>query len=113
MSKDFESRIDALFQLPLDEFTAARNALAKEAGKDAPALKQLTKPPVAAWAVNQLYWERRDDYEALGGHMEHIFSLEQALARGAWQEDGAPLARQWVVMDDANPWPLGHAPMLG
>ena len=56
---------------------------------------------------------RRDDYEALGGHMEHIFSLEQALARGAWQEDGAPLARQWVVMDDANPWPLGHAPMLG
>lgn len=56
---------------------------------------------------------RRDDYAALGGHMEHIFSLEQALARGAWQEDGAPLARQWVVMDDANPWPLGHAPMLG
>ena len=56
---------------------------------------------------------RRDAYEALGGHMEHIFSLEQALARGAWQEDGAPLARQWLVMDDANPWPLGHAPMLG
>jgi len=56
---------------------------------------------------------RRDDYQALGGHMEHIFSLEQALSRGAWQEDGAPLARQWVVMDDANPWPLGHPPMLG
>jgi hypothetical protein len=56
---------------------------------------------------------RREDYQALGGHMEHIFSLEQALARGAWQEDGAPLARQWVVMDDANPWPLGHPPMLG
>jgi NADH pyrophosphatase NudC (nudix superfamily) len=56
---------------------------------------------------------QRADYEALGGHMEHIFSLEQALARGAWQEDGAPLARQWLVMDDANPWPLGHAPMLG
>jgi hypothetical protein len=56
---------------------------------------------------------RRDDYAALGGHMEHIFSLEQALARGAWQEDGAPLARQWLVMDDANPWPLGHPPMLG
>ncbi|MDP9920316.1 hypothetical protein J2W24_005998 [Variovorax boronicumulans] len=56
---------------------------------------------------------RRDDYEALGGHVEHIFPLEQALARGAWQEDGAPLARQWLVIDDANPWPLGHAPMLG
>jgi hypothetical protein len=56
---------------------------------------------------------RQSDYQALGGHMEHIFSLEQALARGAWQEDGAPLARQWLVMDDANPWPLGHVPMLG
>ena len=56
---------------------------------------------------------RRDDYEALGGHVEHIFPLEQALARGAWQEDGAPLARQWLAVDDANPWPLGHAPMLG
>ncbi|MFH0134061.1 6-hydroxynicotinate reductase [Variovorax sp. VaC1] len=56
---------------------------------------------------------RRDDYEALGGHMGHIFSLEQALARGAWQEDGAPLARQWLAIDEANPWPLGHAPMLG
>jgi hypothetical protein len=56
---------------------------------------------------------RQSDYQALGGHMEHIFSLEQALARGAWQEDGAPLARQWLAMDAANPWPLGHAPMLG
>jgi hypothetical protein len=45
--------------------------------------------------------------------MGHIFSLEQALSRGAWQEDGAPLARQWLVVDEANPWPLGHAPMLG
>jgi hypothetical protein len=56
---------------------------------------------------------RREDYAALGGHMEHVFSLEQALARGAWQNDGAPLARQWLRMDDANPWPLGQPPMLG
>ena len=63
MDKDLDTRIDALYRLPLDEFTAARNALAKETG-DA-AVKQLTKPPVAAWAVNQLYWGRRDDYDAL------------------------------------------------
>lgn len=63
--KDLESRIDALYKLPLDEFTAARNALAKEAGKDGSGVKQLTKPPVAAWAVNQLYWKGRDDYDAL------------------------------------------------
>lgn len=56
---------------------------------------------------------RRDDYEALGGHMAHIFSLAQALERGAWQDDGAPLARQWLTLDAANPWPLGQPPMLG
>ncbi|MDQ3953583.1 MAG: hypothetical protein M3279_11585, partial [Actinomycetota bacterium] len=50
---------DDLYGLPLEEFTAARNALAKsledegradEAGR----VKKLKKPPVSAWAVNQL-----------------------------------------------------------
>lgn len=60
-----DEAIDRLFQLPLAEFTAARNALAKEAGPDGPAIKALSKPPVAAWAVNQLYWKDRDRYDAL------------------------------------------------
>jgi len=49
--------IDHLYQLPLDEFTAARNTLAKESG-DA-TVKKLEKPSLAAWAVNQLYWRER------------------------------------------------------
>jgi hypothetical protein len=56
---------------------------------------------------------RLDDYAALGGHTGHVFPLEQALARGAWQDDGAPLSRQWLAIDEANPWPLGQPPMLG
>ena len=56
---------------------------------------------------------RQSDYAALGGHMEHVFSLEQALARGAWHNDGAPQARRWEAIDPANPWPIGQAPMLG
>lgn len=60
-----ESEIDELFQLPLNEFTAARNALAKSAGKDGAAIRALTKPPLAAWAVNQVYWKDPDTYEAL------------------------------------------------
>ena len=31
-SPSLDTEIDRLYQLPLDEFTAARNALAKEAG---------------------------------------------------------------------------------
>ncbi len=60
-----ESDIDGLFQLPLNEFTAARNALARAAGKDGAAIRELSKPPLAAWAVNQLYWKDPDTYEAL------------------------------------------------
>jgi DNA repair exonuclease SbcCD ATPase subunit len=61
-----DAEIDNLYQLPLDEFTAARNALAKDAGPQAAAeIRALQKPPVAAWAVNQLYWKRRPVYDAL------------------------------------------------
>lgn len=64
------SDVDALFKLPLGEFTAARNALAaqlKKAGKqaDAAEVKALTKPSVSAWAVNQLYWRQRGLFDRL------------------------------------------------
>ena len=52
---------DQLYQLPLDDFTAARNTLAKETGDHA--IKKLEKPNLAAWAVNQLYWHQRKLYD--------------------------------------------------
>ena len=57
-----DEEIDDLFRLPLAEFTSARNALAaqlKKAGRtdEADRVKSLAKPPVTAWAVNQLYWK--------------------------------------------------------
>lgn len=60
-ASNVDAEIDALFQLPLAEFTAARNALAKRLkgeGQplDAERVKALAKPPAPAWAVNQLYW---------------------------------------------------------
>jgi hypothetical protein len=57
--------LDRLYQLPLTEFTAARNDLAKRAGARAADVKQLAKPPIAAWAVNQLHWKDRRTYDAL------------------------------------------------
>jgi hypothetical protein len=55
------SDVDALFKLPLGEFTSARNALVsrlKKAGRQSEAaeVKALAKPSVSAWVVNQLYW---------------------------------------------------------
>jgi hypothetical protein len=62
--------IDALFQLPPAEFTAARNVLAgklKKAGKEEEAdrVKALPKPSLPAWAVNQLYWRHRKAFDLL------------------------------------------------
>ncbi|HEV8397512.1 MAG TPA: hypothetical protein VGQ37_24675 [Vicinamibacterales bacterium] len=64
------SEVDALFQLALPEFTAARNALAsqlqKAGDKEAAAtVKSLAKPPVSAWAVNQLFWRNREAFDRL------------------------------------------------
>jgi hypothetical protein len=54
-----EQEFDRLFELPPEEFTAARNELArrlKDEGNASAAaeVKQLGKPSIAVWAINQL-----------------------------------------------------------
>lgn len=54
-----EREIDELFALPLDEFTAARNELAKRLAKDgekerADEVRALAKPSAPVWAINQV-----------------------------------------------------------
>jgi len=59
-----DTQIDELYQLPLGEFTTARNALAKTlTGADASRVKQLAKPTVVPWAINQLYWRDRSTWD--------------------------------------------------
>jgi hypothetical protein len=61
-----DRRIDELYQLPFDEFTAARNALAKTLTADAARrVRALRKPSAVAWAVNQVFWKSRAAYDAL------------------------------------------------
>ena len=62
--------VDALFQLPLADFTAARNALAaslKKSGRasEAEQVKAMSKPSATAWAVNQLFWRHAKEFERL------------------------------------------------
>ena len=64
------SDVDALFKLPLGEFTSARNALAAQLKKDgrqteASEAKALPKPSASAWVVNQLYWRHRELFDRL------------------------------------------------
>jgi hypothetical protein len=80
-----DDEVDALFKLPLAEFTGARNDLAarlKRCGHsdDARVVKSLAKPPVSAWAVNQLYWNHREAFDRL---LEAGQRFRQAQVAGA------------------------------
>lgn len=77
-----DAQIDRLYQLAPDAFTAARNALAKTAGPDAPAVKRLARPPIAAWAVNQVYWQRREVYDALVRAARDLRQAHKAILAG-------------------------------
>lgn len=79
---DLAERAGALYVLPLDRFTAARNAAAKDAAQDgdrelAAALRALPKPSSAAWLVNVLVDRRRDEVEQV---LELAASLQEAQA---------------------------------
>lgn len=81
-SKGIEAEIDRLYQLPLDEFTPARNALAEKAGTGAARIRRLLKPPMAAWAINQLYWQHGDLWDALVAAAENAQRAHRAVLAG-------------------------------
>ncbi len=75
-----DSPLDRLYQLPLSEFIAARNALAKETA-DAE-IKALQKPSLPAWAVNQLYWRHRGVYDDVTARAEDLRATHVATQQG-------------------------------
>ena len=95
-----EDDVDALFMLPLAEFTAARNTLAarlKQSGRgnEADRVKGLVKPSISAWAVNQLYWKHRDAFDRLIATAERFRQAQASrLARKVADMRGALDARR-------------------
>ena len=70
MAKQAGDEVDHLFQIPLSQFTSARNTLAAKLKKEgdgerADRVKTLGKPSISAWVVNQLYWRHRKAFERL------------------------------------------------
>jgi len=65
-----DREIDRLFELSLDEFTAARNELAKRLAKEgekerSEEVKALAKPSAPVWAINQLARREKAQVRAL------------------------------------------------
>ena len=97
--------VDALFQLPLPEFTAARNALASRLKKNghaeqADAVKGLLKPPISAWAVNQLFWKHRTAFDKLLDAGQKFRTAQAAQLSGRSSDLRGPLeARRESLAD--------------
>jgi hypothetical protein len=78
-----DARIDELYQQPPNEFTAARNALAKTlSGADATRVRALPKPTVVPWVVNQVYWRARGVFDRLRKSGERLRVAQIATLKG-------------------------------
>lgn len=75
--------VDELYALPLDEFTSARNELAKHSGDTS--IKSLKKPSVVAWAVNQLARKREVDLRRLLRAGEQLEAAQRKVVGGGDQ----------------------------
>lgn len=105
--KNVQDDLNALFALPLTEFTAARNALAtrlKKAGaaEDAERIKSLAKPSVAAWAVNQLFWKHRIAFDRLLDAGERFRKAQTAQLAGKSADLRAPLEARRAALSELS-----------
>jgi hypothetical protein len=106
-SGNVQDDIDALFQAPLAEFTAGRNALAarlKKAGNpdDAERVKALTKPSAPAWAVNQLYWNHRIQLDRLLEAGQRFRKAQTAQLAGKAADLREPLEARRAALADLS-----------
>jgi hypothetical protein len=105
--------IDALFQLPPDQFTAARNDLAarlKAAGKpdEAARVKGLAKPPLSAWVVNQLFWRQKKSFDRLMTAGERLRKAQASQLKGGGAKGGGGKASDLREALEARRLALGE-----
>lgn len=99
-----DTEIARLYALPLGEFTAARNALAKELKKEdkeaAERIQELAKPPASAWAVNALFQEEKAAMaELLASGRKARQALQGVLTEGDPEELRGALREQRKLRD--------------
>jgi hypothetical protein len=92
LSPDVEKEVDRLYALPLDEFTKARNELARRLAKSgqgdaASEVKQLAKPSIPVWAANQLARREPGELRALFRSGEELRKAQQRALEGKGGSD--------------------------
>ena len=101
---DLHAEVDRLYQAPLGEFTAARNALAARIkaaqGADAAAhVKSLAKPSITGWTLNQLYWRHQAEFMALLMAGDALRLAQQQRLGGSEVDLGPPTRSRQSAID--------------
>jgi hypothetical protein len=96
---DVEAETDGLYQLPLAEFVAARNALAArlKTGGDqegAAQVRALARPNVSAWAANHAYWTARGEFDAFVLSTRRLLRAQAEGVAGAGLRDTMKVRRE-------------------
>jgi hypothetical protein len=99
--------IDALFKLPLSEFISARKILAtrlKQGGQgdQAERVKALVKPSNTAWAVNQLYWQHRKEFDRLMATGQRFREAQTSRAAGKMNDMRISLEERRDALSDLS-----------
>ena len=115
--------VDALYALPLEEFTPARDAAAKEIRKagdreTAAIVAKLSKPTPAAWTANQVAREQPELIAALLEAGDAVREAQEAALSGGGGRGlrDATLAQRKAVdavMDAAEAYKPGGKPLSG
>src|SRR4029079_8220168 len=102
-----EGDVDALFKLPLSEFISARKTLAARLkqggnGSEAERVKALVKPSITAWAVNQLYWKHRQEFDRLIETGQRFRQAQTSRAAGKINDMRVSLEERREVLSDLS-----------
>jgi hypothetical protein len=97
---ELDSEIDSLYGVPLDEFVANRDEVAKRLRREgdreaADQIKRLRKPSAGAWALNQAVRRRRKETDALLAAGERLREAHEALLSG-----GDPAALREAMQEE-------------
>ena len=87
----YDDAVAALYRAPFDTFVAERKRLSAElAPKDsagAVRLSKITRPPISAWAVNQLYWQEKKTFTELFKTAERLRDPEPSAEEATAHRD--------------------------
>jgi hypothetical protein len=107
MSSAYDDAVATLYRAPLEQFVAERKRLAAElkaAGdkEGAAHFAKLARPPVSAWAVNQLWWQARDTFDDLLASAERLRLGDVAATRAHRDATATLRARAASLLTEAG-----------